>query len=154
MGPVATFYCRAVTVYLFELLGSMCKASPTKRRPLMAFWLVTGASLGNTFSRGCIKQSCYNCEPCWNKEEQWLAIIQFFKISSVHFCCICLRIGYESHAKLGLKTNLSRWNSKEIELSLQNIVEKTYKQETTTDLNPKSVLAALNVLPTNKKRGR
>jgi hypothetical protein len=78
----------------------------------------------------------------------------FFKIPSVHFCCRCLKIGYEPHTKLGHKTNLSRWNSKEIELSLQNIVEKTYKQETTTDLNPKTLLAALKALPTNKNVGK
>jgi len=65
-----------------------------------------------------------------------------------------MRIGCEALAKLGLKTNLSRWNSKEIELSLQNIVEKTYKQETTIDLNPKTLLAALNALHTNKKGGK
>jgi pectin methylesterase-like acyl-CoA thioesterase len=57
-----------------------------------------------------------------------------------------------SEDKLGLKTNLLRWNSKEIELSLQNIVEKTSK--TTTGLNTKTILAALNALPTNKKKGR
>jgi hypothetical protein len=47
-----------------------------------------------------------------------------------------------------------RWNSKEIELSLQNIAEKTSKQETTTGLNTKTVLAALNALPINKKKRR
>jgi hypothetical protein len=52
-----------------------------------------------------------------------------------------------------LKPILSRWNSKEIELSLRNIVEKSYKQETTTDLNPKSVLASLNAL-LQIKRGK